>query len=238
MNDENAHFQQVPIEPVKCLQDAGRLMGDQYWLFVGICLVGVLIGSAVPLGILMGPMMCGIYLCYLKRSRGERVTFEMLFKGFDYFIESLIATLIVVGIMLVVLIPLYLVMMVLMFASIGASGHGGPPDAPPAGFFAVFGLFYGLILLLSIAVGVFFIFVYPLIVDRGMKAVPALKTSFRAALANLGGALGLVLLNTLIGTLATLCCYVPVIFVLPVCFGAVFLAYRKVFPEPAVPVTR
>ena len=67
--------------------------------------------------------------------------------------------------------------------------------------------------------------------DRGLKAVPALKTSFKAALANFGGVLGLVLLTTLIGFLAACCCYLPVFLVLPITFGATALAYRKVFPE-------
>ena len=83
MNGDPTEFRRVPIEPVDCLMRAGSLTGDQYWLFVGICFVGVLIGSLAPLGILLGPMMCGIYLCYFGRERGYRATFELLFKGFD-----------------------------------------------------------------------------------------------------------------------------------------------------------
>lgn len=230
MNEGSVDFQKVPIRPVDCLTQATNLLGDQYWLFVGICAVGMLIGSAVPMAILAGPMMCGVYLCYFKRMQGERVTFDLLFKGFDYFVESLIATLILVGAMMIILVPIYLVFFVL-FIGFGAFTGQAPDGEFALGFFGLLGLVYFLILVLSILVGTFFIFVYPLIVDRGLKAVPALKTSFKAALANFGGVLGLVLLTTLMGFLAACCCYLPVFLVLPITFGATALAYRKVFPE-------
>jgi len=229
VKETSVEFRRVPIRPVDCLRQAVDLLREQYWLFVGICAVGILIGSAVPLGILMGPMMCGIYLCYFTRLRGERVTFELLFKGFDYFLESLIATLILVGAMVVIVVPLYLLFFVGFFALVASAGQGGEEEVL-IGFFGLFGLLYLLILVLALLVGTFFAFVYPLIVDRGLRAVPALKTSFRAVMANLGGMLGLVFLSSVISLLAACCCYLPVFFVLPITFGATTLAYRKVFP--------
>ena len=60
MNAESVEFQRTPIRPFDCLIASKQLMGEQYWLFLGIGVVGILIGSFVPLGILLGPMMCGI----------------------------------------------------------------------------------------------------------------------------------------------------------------------------------
>jgi uncharacterized membrane protein len=97
--------------------------------------------------------------------------------------------------------------------------------------FGMMGMIYGVVLLLSLILSVFFAFVYPLIVDRGLKAVPALGTSFRAAWANLGGMVGLMCLMFLISLAATACCYLPAFFVLPWTMGAMAVAYRKVFPE-------
>lgn len=235
MNGDPTEFRRVPIEPVDCLMRAGSLTGDQYWLFVGICFVGVLIGSLAPLGILMGPMMCGIYLCYFGRERGYRATFELLFKGFDYFVESLIATLIMVGVIMVVVVSLCILMFVGFFAFAASQAGRGADDEAVMAMFAMMGLFYLLILLLSLLIQVFFFFTYPLIVDRRLKAIPAITTSMRASMANFAGVLGLVLLNGLIGLLAALCCYVPVLFVLPICLGANVLAYRKVFPTIPTP---
>jgi hypothetical protein len=230
VNETSVEFRRVPIRPIDCLTGAVDLLREQYWLFVGICAVGILIGSAVPLGILMGPMMCGIYLCCFTRLRGERVTFELLFKGFDYFLESLIATLILVGAMMVIIVPLYLLFFVGFIALATSARQGGEKEVL-VGFFGLLGVVYLLILVLGLLVGTFFAFVYPLIVDRGLTAVPALKTSFRAVLANLRGMLGLVFLSSVLGLLAACCCYLPVFLVLPITFGATTLAYRKVFPD-------
>jgi len=233
MSDKSVEFQRTPIRPVDCLIASKELMGDRYWLFLGIGVVGVLIGSIVPLGILLGPMMCGIYYCYFRRMRGETVEFEMLFKGFDYFVESLLATLILMGAMMVVMLPMYCVLFAGLMSSAVDTDGGGADGA--AVFFGLMGVFYLLVLLLSLIVGVFFAFVYPLIVDRGLKAVPALRTSVRATWANFGGMLGLVCLVFLISMVATACCYVPTFFVLPFNLGALALAYRKVFPEESGP---
>jgi uncharacterized membrane protein len=234
MNETPVPFQTVPIRPVDCLKEAAQVVGDQYWLFVGICAVGWIIGCAAPFGILLGPMMCGIYLCYFKRMRGERIAFELLFKGFDYFVQSLIATLILMGVMMVIVIPLYILFFAGFFG-LAMAAQDGNEGAAAAGFFAMCGLFYFLMLVVSLLMGTLFAFVYPLMVDRGLEAVPALKTSLKAVRANLGGMLGLVLLISLISLVAACFCYVPVIFVLPITFGAIALAYRKVFPDTIAP---
>jgi hypothetical protein len=51
MGTDQVEFQRVPLGPVDCLTAAKQLMGEQYWLFLGISVVGMLIASAVPLGI-------------------------------------------------------------------------------------------------------------------------------------------------------------------------------------------
>src|SRR4029079_1450063 len=95
------------IEPIKCISAAWAMVKEQYWLFVGMCAVGLLIGSAVPMGILTGPMMCGLYIAVLAISRRQPIEFGMLFKGFDYFGPSVVATLLHVVPILVIVIPAY-----------------------------------------------------------------------------------------------------------------------------------
>ena len=51
--EQNTSFVKVPIRPIDCLNRSMELVKGQYWLFVGICLVGLLIGGIVPLGILL-----------------------------------------------------------------------------------------------------------------------------------------------------------------------------------------
>jgi uncharacterized membrane protein len=235
MNDKPVEFQKTAIGPVDCLKASKDVMGDQYWLFLGISFVGMLIASAVPLGILMGPMMCGIYLCYFRRMRGETVEFGTLFKGFDYFVQSLLATLILVGVMAVVMLPVYCLLFAGITGMASQVDRGRGDELALASMFGMMGVFYLIVLLMSLAVWVFAAFAYPLIVDRDLKAVPALTTSFRAAWANLGGMLGLVGLLFVISLAASLCCYVPVFFFMPFAFGTMAVAYRKVFPDQSKP---
>src|SRR5471032_2837984 len=95
MGPHNLDFQRRAVSPWTCLGEGWRLIRDEYWLFLGIAFVGIFIGSMAPLGLLVAPAMCGIHLCLLRREGDLPVRFEMLFDGFNYFVQSLIATLIV-----------------------------------------------------------------------------------------------------------------------------------------------
>lgn len=228
MNHESV-VRRVPIGPINLLTRGKDLIGDQYWLFVGITLLGVLIGSALPLGILMGPMMCGIYLCYLTRSRGERATIDLLFKGFDYFLDSFLAMLIMVGVMLVFMVPLYILAFVLFFSTIAA--NQGEPPAPVIIGLAV--VLYLVMLIVMIAVSMPFLFVFQLIVDRGLKPVDAVKTSCRGVLRNFVGLLMTIFVFSVISMIGACMCYVPAILFMPLSFGGIFVAYRDIFPDEA-----
>jgi len=223
--DDQVFCRKASIQPVELLKRAKELLGEQYWLFVGITFLGILIGTALPLGILMGPMMCGIYLCYSQRAGGKPVPFELLFKGFDFFVESLIATLIMVGVSLLVAIPLGIVFFVVFVVLMAATDGEGAPA-----MIVLMPLFYLTLILMVVLVSTPFLFVYPLIAERGLKAVPAVKTSFQGVMANFGGVLMLILLYTLISMVGTCLCYVPGILFLPLSFGGIFLAYRNIFP--------
>ena len=229
MSSNALEFRRGVVKPVECLRAGWDLIKGQYWLFLGITLAALFVGSAVPMGILMGPMFCGLHLALLRRQRGEPVAFDTLFKGFDYFVDSLVATLVQVIPFMLILIPTYAVSFLLFYSSFKPGRRGEAPDLFP--FFAFVGVIFLVIIVSSIIIGVFFIFTYPLIVDRRLSGLNAVKTSARAAAANLGGVFGLVLLMTLLSYAGVLLCYVGVFFVLPLHFAAYAIAYRQVFPE-------
>jgi hypothetical protein len=232
MTPDNLQFRTGVIQPVECLKQGWALIKDQYWLFLGIVVVGVLIGGAVPL-VLIGPMMVGIYMCVFRRMRGEPVEFGNLFKGFDYFAESLIAALIQMIPMVVVMVPAYIIMFVLMMTSMPRGGRMDP-DASTRFLFTFFGfelVFIVLIVAVGIVVNIFFMFAFPLIADRGLSGLEATKLSIKAGKANFGGILGLLLLNVALGIVGVLACYVGVFFLMPVSLASYAVAYRRVFPE-------
>lgn len=229
MGNEQPDFVRGAVRPIESLWAGWDLVRANYWLFVGITLVGVLLGSLAPFYILWGPMVCGIHLCLFRAERGKPVKFETLFKGFDYFLPSLVATLIWAVPFMVLVIAGYVVVIVTMMASM-PKGPGAPPPGPPMPFFIAFGLYLAFIFVASVVVGMLTIFVYPLIVDRKLSGVQAIKTSARAVGGNLVGVFTLVLLTSLLLTAGMLACYVGAIFVLPVYFAAIAAAYRQVFP--------
>src|SRR6516162_3705074 len=128
MSTGHIEFTRGAIRPFQCLSDGWQLIKDRYWLFLGITVVGVLIGSLAPLGILMGPCMCGIHYCMIRQQEGKSVEFGMLFKGFDYFVQSLIATLIMLIPMMILIIPFYIVFLIVMLKAMPDQRHNPHPD--------------------------------------------------------------------------------------------------------------
>ena len=222
--DQNGseEFRRISARPIERLTEAKVMLGDQYWLFVGICLIAILIGSLVPLGILMGPMMCGMYLCFRYRMNGIHVRFETLFKGFDVFLNAMLAMLIMMAVSIAVMLPL----IIFMFVMVATAGNN---DAQVLGTVATI---YPLILFLSVAIYIPFAFVFPLIVDRGTGPWESVTLSARAAWHNLGPLCGMMLIHFLISMLGMCACYVGAILVMPLTLGAMFTVYHEVFNSP------
>ncbi|HVS83725.1 MAG TPA: hypothetical protein VHE60_18480 [Pyrinomonadaceae bacterium] len=229
MNPDPLESNSGVVAPFECLKEGWALIKDQYWLFLGLALVTILIGQAVPI-VLIGPMMCGLYLCLFGKMRGAPVEFGDLFKGFDYFVPGLVAAAIQTVPMFIVLVPSYLIFFAFAIATLPHDRYARD-QGPPAVFFVGLMLFVLVIVVMALVIHVLFLFAYPLIVDRKLSGWDAIKTSYRAALKNFGGILGLVLLNAGLGILGVLACYVGVFFVLPITFAAYAAAYRRVFPE-------
>jgi uncharacterized membrane protein len=148
------------------------------------------------------------------------------------FLESLIATVIQMIPMVVIMLPVYLIGFGLFGIMAAAQAEQGGGEMFPVVFLVgMLVTLFGAILVLSLLMGVFFAFVYPLIVDRKLSGIDALKTSISSAMANFGGLLGLALLNVILSFAGVLLCYVGAFLILPVTLTAMAVAYRRVFPE-------
>ena len=226
MNPNPIEFRSGVIAPVECIKEGWQLIKDQYWLFLGLTLVAMLVGGAVPV-VIIGPMMIGLYMCLLAKMRGEPVEFGMLFKGFDYFTQGLVAAAIqTVPVILVLAVGQVIFVAFMMIIMPTQRGEAMPP------VFFVGLVFYVLIAIIaSLAVHSLFLFAYPLIADRNLPGLDAIKLSYRAALQNLGGIIGLLLLVTGLGILGVFACYVGAFLVMPISFASYAVAYRRVFPE-------
>jgi uncharacterized membrane protein len=223
-------FKRQAVEPVQCLKNGWELIKDQYWLFVGIAAVAALIGGAVPLGILLGPMMCGQYLTFFKKRRGEPIEFGTLFKGFDFFGPSLVATLLHIVPILAIVVPAYFIFYISMVVSMVAQGNSSDPNPAAAfGIMGAFMLFWLVVIVAIIFISIGFTFSYPLIVDRKLQGFDAVKLSFKAAIANFWRLLGMSILSSLLSIGGVLLCYVGIFLVFPIVYASVASAYEQVF---------
>jgi hypothetical protein len=231
-------FKRNAVQPIECIKGGWELVRSQYWLFVGMSVVGIIIGSVVPMGILMGPMMCGIYLTLFKARRNQPIEFGLLFKGFDYFGDSVIATLLHMVPIMIIVIPAYLIFYISMLGMIAAS-NGQPDPAALLALLGGFGIFWLVVMMVVIVMSVIFTFAYPLIVDRRLSGMNAVKLSIRAGFGNFWRLLGMLMLTGLMTVVGVFFCYVGAFFVLPISFGAIAIAYEQVFGlggvEPNLP---
>ena len=226
-------IRKVNVRPIELLSRSKELIGNQYGLFLGISLVGILVGSMVPFGIVMGPMLIGIYLCFLHRQAGRQVEFGTLFKGFDQFGEGLIAYLIMVGFSIVasmVTVGLFVVVALAAWALIAGTMEG----EAAAGLGIVVGIvaylvFFLVLMVISVLINLPFVFAFQLIADRKLSGAEAIKQSWAGAKLNFGGIVWYMLVNYFLLMLAAMACYIPAILLMPVSMGGLFLLYSDIY---------
>lgn len=232
----NNEFNRRAINPIQCLSDGYAMLKGSYGAFLGVLIIAgliMIVGSCIPLAPLLPPMICGIYLCLFAMMNRQPFDSGTLFKGFDFFGQSFLAS-------LVTTIPIFVLLFVMQ---IGLGGVGAIVDTMKTkkdpqtedvipilvGFFGfLFGM-YLVIITVALVLGTLTAFVYPLIVDRKLGAVDALKLSFRAVMGNFFGVVGLMILGQLIMLAGLMFFYVGALFVAPIIFAAWAIAYRRVF---------
>jgi hypothetical protein len=89
-----------------------------------------------------------------------------------------------------------------------SSRHGEADPAAAFGLLAVIGIGLPIMLILLIIVSIGFAFAFPLIVDRRLSGVNAVKVSFKAGMANFWSVFGLLLLNGLVSLAGVCLCFV------------------------------
>ena len=221
------NLERIEIKPIELLKEAKEMLGDQYWLFVAMTFIALVIGGALPFGILMGPMMCGLFLCLMEQRKKGVADFGTLFKGFEYFAESLIATLIMMAIVMVIVTPVIL----LFVAGMVMGGVMLGDDGGPVLMVVSMAIFYPLLFLVSFLAQLPFLFVYPLIVGHGLKAVPAITTSWAGVKLNFMPLAIMLFVFSVLSILAALMCILPVYLLAPLTMGAMYLAYTRIFPR-------
>jgi len=176
--------------------------------------------------------MVGIYMCYIQRELGQQVEFGMLFKGFEYFLNSFVAILIIAGILMLAMIPLFIIFTLGLLLTAVSVPTLGQEMAPLIIALLVFA-FVLLMIVGSALITLPFIFAFQLIADRGLSGGQAVWIGWQGVKANFWGIGWFMFVVMVISTICAFMCYLPIFFFMPISMGAQFLLYREVFgPNP------
>jgi len=220
----NTEFQTGVINPVECVKEGFELIKKDYWLLFAIGLVGGIIGG-FTMYILAGAMLCGIMFAYLKAIDRKPVVFDDLWKGMNYFGPGLVVMLV----MIVPVIAYYIFVYVTVLAAVLGGAQAG--EAGMVGALVVIGIIDLAVLIVLVCFNTLLTFSFPLLIDRNLGAIDAMKTSARAVWANLSGVAGLVVVNFVLLFLGYLALCIGLYFVIPIMIAGNVVAYRRVFPS-------
>lgn len=216
------------IRPIEVYKEAWALMKDQYWMIFAVTLLGMMIGSVIPI-VILGPMICGIYLCMFDAIDGRKVEIERLFKGFEFFGASLIVA-------IVVMVPVFVLILTIYIPMIGMAVAGPSMSEseliPVLVGTVIFELVFGLGM---VCIHTLLLFSFPLIADRRMSGFSAMKLSARAVWRNLGGVAGLFGVGFLVTLAGYMMLCIGLYLVMPLIIMSTAVAYRKIFPRLSQP---
>lgn len=208
-----------------CFLEAKEFLGQDYWLFWGLAFVGMLIASAVPL-IILGPIYCGLGYCFLAVERRQQASFDLMFKGFDEFMNTLIPVLLY-SLSLMLLIPLYLAS---LFGGLVLFSTGDAVLIVLGISSFLFG--FSLLTVSSVFVSYGSMFACFLVAEYKLEGMDAFKVSLKGIQKNFFGMFGVMIASMIVSFCAMILCYIPLLLMVPIFVCAPFICYRKIFRAP------
>jgi hypothetical protein len=225
--------------PTACISRGWNVFKENLGLCLAVTLIYVLIqvvinamvkishiGLLASLGSLLviPAVLAGLYSVFIKLNRGQPASVSDMMAGFS---ERYIHLILYQLVILAVTLPA-------MFLMVGGTALGiimGKQGTPN---FAAMMPGLVLILIISVAVGLFLCFTIPLIMDQRLNFWEAIKTSVRMVVGNLGKMLLLMLLCILVLLCGFAVCCVGIFAAIPVIMLAQMVAYdsmvRKFVP--------
>ncbi len=208
-----------PNVPMVRIGDWTKEAWDIFVSDAGMFILGGLIFFLLSLlcfPVVYGPLTCGMYLMIFDRMGGGRVEVNRLFAGFDYFGPSFGAGLIYIALMFVAMIVTIVGFVLFVLPSL-------------IGF------------ALSVLIQTVFLFVFQLIVDRGMGATEAISVSYNKIKGNPGEFFLLAALLCLISMAGSSVMGLGSVLTVPLTLTISAVAYRDIFGlaaawEPAMDI--
>lgn len=214
-------------------RNAGLVIGASVvaYLVLIVCNVIPFVAWLVSM-IVSGPLMGGLWLFYIKNVRTEEVRFGDAFSGFGPRFGSLLATYIVSTLLsMVAFIPAVIAAAIFIFIPLQtAAASGGTPEINTTGAIITGALAFPAVLV-SIYLGVVWMFALPLVADKGLGFWSAMNLSRRMVNKHWWLTFALMIVCGLLSTVGALACGVGLLVTAPVAFGAFAVHYHRVFGE-------
>jgi uncharacterized membrane protein len=193
-----------------------------------------ILGSIAHL-VLYGPLYGGFLYFYIQMVRGKECQVGTAFAGFGpQFVPLMLAGMLIMLVSFLCMLPGIgaVIAGVLSLGLIGMSPNQAQEALQAASIGVVLLLVAGVLLsiFLMMLVTIFLQFTYPLILDKGLDLMPALKLSFQRCARNWLTITLLMILGGLLNMAGTLLCGVGLLFTIPWNFAAMAVAYDKLFP--------
>ena len=221
-------FNAGSIRPIECVREAWTIIKNDYWMLFAISIVGGMI-AGVTFYVLLGAMVCGIMTVYLKKIDGGEVKFDDLWIGMKYLAPSIPITLLFVIPIVVYIVAIFFTLYSPLIA-LAVMGENVEPSVL-LGTLAVALVVDVVIAIVMTSLHSLIIFAFPLMIDRGLNAIDAIKLSARAALKNAGGIGGLIVVQFGLIILGELMLCIGIYLMIPILTATSMVAYRKVFPR-------
>ena len=211
-----------------CFFEAKEFLGKDYWSLWGLTFVGMLIVNTVPL-ILVGPIYCGLGLCFLAVERRQQPGFDLMFKGFEQFVNTLVPALLY-SLFTFLVVPFYIA------GVLGGMGLCSTGE----GILIVLGmcsiLFGVSVMIIGLSyIGYGTMFACFLVAEYRLEGMEAFKISLKGIQMNFFGMFGVMIASLILTFCAMLLCYIPFLLMIPIFTCAPFICYRKIFRTPPEP---
>lgn len=219
---QNIQINTGVIRAFDCYREAWELIKPQFGIVLAVYFIAMLIGGAV--GIIMGALMCGFFMCIFDLQEGRTVKIDRLFGGFQFFLPSLL-------VFLATMAPIVVMFLLIYLPMIGMAIAGSKMDENEVVPFLIGAVLVEVVFAIGmVCFHTLTMFAFPLIVDKKLSAFQAMKVSSKAVWANLGGVASLFGVGFLVTFAALLLFCVGIYLAMPFVLTAQAVAYRKIFP--------
>lgn len=210
------------IRAFDCYREAWEMIKPKFGIVLAVYFIAMLIGGAF--GIVMGALMCGLYLCLFDLQEGREVKIDRLFNGFQFFLPSLL-------VFLATMAPIVVIFLLIYVPMIGLAMAGSKVDESEIVPFIIGAVIVEIIFaIVMVCFHTLIMFAFPLIVDKKISAWQAMKVSSKGVWANLGGVASLFGVGFLVTFVGLMLFCVGIYLIMPLVLAAQVVAYRKVFP--------